>query len=266
MEDYEDSFLRMVERTEVVHTIVAASGQKNFPSQFIVDSERLISIENLKSDFQNVKYGPILIASGLERKEFERLKDANSDYPVGLIYEQRNDQFFIVDYSSFGHSAYAGSLMKFWPTAFNLEFDRSSEIFSWNTDPGVESMAPDMSIWVFNEFCLFEEDLKRPFLALEVAWSQSSSSLQQKIQNWLDLGVMWVVGIDRSFLNDSVHIFIREKGNENLILDLKYNVGDYAEFDVVLPKSSFFARFNIQDRDLHPERKELILHVEIKIL
>ena len=167
---------------DTVHSIVANSVPGKLPVEFTVDGEKVISINTLKEEFKMLKFEPILVASGLTREEFDGLMDSFKETYGGLVIEQWNDKFYIVDFPSLRHGAYSGSFTQYWASSFASEFRDASRIFYWSSSPTVQGIEPDWSGWVETEYCYSEIDARRPFIVLEVAWSQSSENWADKIQ------------------------------------------------------------------------------------
>lgn len=117
--------MHTAERKDTVHRIVAHSVSKGLPVEFLVDGEKVISIKTLKEEFIKAKFEPILIASGLTREEFDDMKDSLKEAYGGLIIEQWDDKFFIVDFPSLGHGAYSRSFTHLWASTLASEFRNS---------------------------------------------------------------------------------------------------------------------------------------------
>lgn len=251
---------------DVPYRIVAVVEGKDFPQLFVIDEKWQILVQELKNDFKNAKFEPILIASGVTKREFEHLKDSNPDYSSGFIYEQCGDRFFIVDLVTEEHSYYSSALMRGWLSALKEQFKEGGNAFFFSNFLIIDEMLPDCSFNVKPEATLKAKYSERPLAVLEVAWMESSMHLNQKMQKWLDLGVLWAIGIDRSFTRNCTRVFVRQLGFDDCIFDWSFAVGKTVEFDLILSKEVLFKRANLRNEDLHCGKRNFSLPVKMKIL
>ena len=234
-------------------TVIAKNGE-----------DGLMTIAEFSEKFKLQKWQPILIAQGITPEAFEKLLDNTERFGRHFKYEYDFTQlaYYIVDAPSCQHEYYGGMFAHGVLNALDCHYKETFLVF-WNLGaPGVQKtpheaneICPDSSFWINPEFALVQGERKIPFLVLETAASQTSASLKAKVQDWIGVGVPYVISIDRNDSLKEVKMAIWVQGNEQSLGIFQF--GELASLSFKMSKKIISAGFDIQEFENDPKDDEI---------
>jgi hypothetical protein len=103
-----------------------------------------------------------------------------------------------------------------------------------------------------------------PFLVIETAISQSSQSLQEKVNYWISRKIPYVIAVDRVAYQHAVesvpsrgHVEISIWGPNEYFRSVRIPFMQERTFEFVLSKAIFTEGYDLSAYDLHPETDEI---------
>ena len=120
---------------------------------------------------------------------------------------------------------------------------------------------PDASVWVSEEFGVVDaETAEIPFLVVESAVSQTRNDLMDKLNEWKNKGIVFVMGIDRKESKKEVDFITFIEGEEKPRKTFKF--GEIGKFDFHLKKTSITKGYNLQPFELNPNSNEIHIYLD----
>ena len=197
---------------------VCSSLDQDLPLVFSLHKTGMISIKDFEEAFHTTRFHPILIAESITTQEFIQKIESSPNYGRLFSYDVQNNgnpKYYISDLRTWERSAYVESFGGGFSEASNREFgDLNPFVFSH-----CSLLGPDLSIGISSGY-FDPKGLDLSLLVLEVAWCQTTESLENKVSRWKALGVPCIVAIDRNVQNGQLRILMVDSSSELPVLDV----------------------------------------------
>jgi hypothetical protein len=244
--------------------IICESADGALPETFLVEEDKSeIFIDELFSSFSHKKFNPILVASGINSEEFSNLIQSNQKYGQRFLYDQNNGQYWIIDFPSIHHESYSGGIGS--RIFFGLEtiFHAHSQLLIHGGSANFKGLQPDCSIYCLPELVISGYPYA-PIIVVEVAWSQTSLSLESKIEKWRSYRIPYILGVDRNLSNDQLSIFMFDSDNAEPIIDI-VTIADHSSMRIDFPfkKSLITKRTRLTDFLIDPVQNDFNITVNL---
>ena len=245
---------------------ISKSRNGPLPKDIEAKDGTIISLNEFSKTFSTKKWHPILIAEGIELEDFETLIEEDENYGKKFKYQwhEKERQYFIVDTPSKLHEKYSGAIFLSLFPALSQAFRESSNIFDFCNSPGIALDAggrtgiPDGSVWISDSASLQGPIQSTfPFLIVEVAVSQSTASLREKISFWAQQNIPYILAIDRNEAELKATFIWMQNFPSGTTLIETFDFGDGATLNFHLSKAVINNGFNLHEYDLSPENDNI---------
>lgn len=245
---------------------ICKSRNEPLPKNIEARDGSIVSLDEFSKAYSTKKWHPILIAEGIELGEFVALIEEDHSYGKRFKYQwdEEKQQYFIADTPSKLHEKYSGAIFLSLFPALSHEFREFSNIFDFCNSPSIAVNAegrtgiPDGSVWISDSASLQgPRESTLPFLIVEVAISQSTASLLEKIAFWVQQRIPYILTIDRNEAEHSTTFTWMQNYPTGMTQKTTFDFGEHATFGLHMSKAIISNGYNLEEFDLFPENQNV---------